>query len=260
MFLTSNSKPPDDSGYRSRNILIQHTKDDVHERGQKEAVEFEKWLDSKLNILGVLGDFIARYAIVKPAKPEESILFHQTSLTKIWLKRLLTEFYKSVGKDKPEWLDRVFEQRSIVEENTEWAYFEVRGFLMDHITEAYSRHIRTLYKEQDPGIVIDFSTRLDFCIKNKLLPFLHSHTRKDNTEEIVITHDILKELTKKLDHIEGITTLEDLGKEIPGFEYCQRKLGPDNKNTKVLAGKHEDFVKFLEGNSEKMYTLEYFLL
>ena len=58
MFLTSNSKPPDDSGYRSRNILIQHTKDDVHERGQKEAVEFEKWLDSKLNILGVLGDFI----------------------------------------------------------------------------------------------------------------------------------------------------------------------------------------------------------
>ena len=246
MFLTSNSKPPDDSGYRSRTTLIQHTKDDVHERGQKEAVEFEKWLDSKLNILGVLGDFIARYVIVKPAKPEESILFSDKSHDDM-AKEILSEFYKSVGKDKPEWLDRVYEQRSIVEENTEWAYFEVRGFLMDHITEAYSRHIRTLYKEQDPGIVIDFSTRLEFCIKNKLLPFLHSHTRKDNTEEIVITHDILKELTKKLDHIEGITTLEDLGKEIPGFEYCQRKLGPDNRNTKVLAGKQEDFAKFLEG-------------
>jgi hypothetical protein len=159
MFLTSNSKPPDDSGYRSRNILIQHTKDDVHERGQKEAVEFEKWLESKLHILGVLGDFIAQYAIVKPARPEESILLSDKSHEDM-AKEIITEFYKSVGKSKPEWLDRVIEQRSIVEENTEWAYFEVRGFLMDHITEAYSRHIRTLYKEQDPGIVIDFHTKV----------------------------------------------------------------------------------------------------
>jgi hypothetical protein len=30
---------------------------------------------------------------------------------------------------------------------------------MDHITEAYSRHIRTLYKEQDPGVVIDFLSK-----------------------------------------------------------------------------------------------------
>jgi hypothetical protein len=249
MFLTSNSRPPDDSGYRSRTIFIQHTKDDVHERGQKEAVEFEKWLDAKLNILGVLGDFIARYVIVKPAKPEKSILFSGKSHEDI-AKEVITEFYKSVGKDKPQWLDSVFEQRSIVEENTEWAYFEIRGFLMNHITEAYSRHIRTLHKEHDPDIVIDFLTRLNFCITNKLLPYLHAHKRKDGTEEIVITHDILRELTKRLDHIEGITTLEDLGKEIPGFEYCQRKLGSNNKNAKVLAGKREDFVKFLEGNIE----------
>jgi hypothetical protein len=216
MFLTSNSRPPDDSGYRSRTIFIQHTKDDVHERGQKEATEFEKWLDSKLHLLGVLGDFIARYVIARPAKQEESVLFSGKSHEDI-TKEILTEFYKSAGRDKPEWLDRLFEQRSIVEENTEWAYFEIRGFLMDNITEAYSRHIRSLYKEQDPGIVIDFNTRLNFCMTNKLLPYLHEYTRKDGTEEIVITHDILKELTRKLDHIEGITTLEDLGKEIPGL-------------------------------------------
>lgn len=249
MFLTSNSKPPEDSGYRSRTTLIKHTKDDVHERGQKEAVEFERWLDSKLNILGVLGDFIARYVIVKPATPEDSILFSNKSHEDM-AKEIITEFYKSAGKEKPEWLDRLFEQRSIVEENTEWAYFEVRGFLMDHITEAYSRHIRTLYKEQDPGVIIDFNSRLNFCITNKLLPYLHAHTKKDGTEEIVITHDILKELTKRLDHVEGITTLEDLCKEMPGFEYCQRKLGLNNKNTKVLAGKRMDFVMFLEGDIE----------
>jgi hypothetical protein len=246
LFLTSNPRPPDDSGYRSRTTLIQHTKDEVHERGQKDAVEFEKWLNSNLYLLGVLGDFIARYVIVKPAKPEDSILFSDKSPEDI-AKEIIAEFYKSVGKDRPEWLDRVFEQRSIVEENTEWAYFDIRGFFMDQITDAYSRHIRTLYKEHDPGVTIDFPTRLNFCIKNKLLPFLHGYARRDGTDEIVITHDILKEMTRKLGHVEGITTLEDLGKEIPGFVYCQRKLGP-NKNTKVLAGKRHDFTTFLEGD------------
>ena len=222
MFLTSNSKPPEDSGYRSRTILIQHTKDEVHERGQKEAVEFEKWLDSKLHILGVLGDFITRYVIVEPLKPEESILLSDKSHEDMAME-IITAFYKSVSKDRPEWLGRQFEQRSIVEENTENAYFEIRAFLMDHITDAYSRHIRTLYRENDPGVVIDFNTRLNFCMKNKLLPFLHSHTRKDGTEEVIITHDILKELRNKLDHIEGITTLEDLGKEIPSFSVLSKK-------------------------------------
>ena len=37
-------------------------------------------------------------------------------------KEIIIEFYKSVDKGKPEWLDRVFQQRSIVEENTEAAY------------------------------------------------------------------------------------------------------------------------------------------
>jgi hypothetical protein len=249
MFLTSNSKPPEDSGYRSRNTLLHFSKDDVHERGQKEAVEFEKWLDSKLNILGVLGDFIARYVIVNPIKPEESILFQSDKSYEDMAKEILGEFYKSVGKDKPEWLERVFEQRSIVEENTEQAYFELRGFLMDQITNAYSRHIRTLYKEQDPNVVIKFSTRLDFCLTNKLVPYLHKHTRRDDVEEIIITNDILAELKRSIDHIEGITTMEDLGKEVPGFEYASRKLG--GKARRVLSGKREDFVNFLEGDSDE---------
>ena len=118
---------------------------------------------------------------------------------------------------------------------------------MDKITDAYSRHIRTLDTCDAPNIAVDFYTRLNFCLKNKLLPFLHSYTRKDGIEEIVITHDILKELRKQLDNIEGITTLADLGKEIPGFIYCQKKLGRDNRNTKVLAGSRQDFVDFLDG-------------
>lgn len=243
MFLTSNSRPPEDSGYRSRTTLIHFSKDDVHERGQKGAVEFERWLDAKLNVLGVLGDFIARYIIVRPAKHEESVLFSDKSPEEI-AKEIIVEFYKSVGMDKPEWLDRTFEQRSIVEENTEQAYFEIRGFFMDQLTNAYSRHIRTLYKEQDPCVTILFSTRLDFCLANKLVPYLHDHKRRDGVDEIIITYDILAVLKRAIDHIEGITTMEDLGKEIPGFEYTSRKLGA----RRVLAGSRNEFVNFLEGN------------
>ena len=119
MFFTSNPPPPIDSGYRSRTVLIHFSKDDVHERGQKEAVEFERWLDSNLNTLGVLGDFITRYTIIKPMKPEESILLSSDKSFENMAKEIITEFYKSAGKDKPEWLDRIYEQRSIVEENTE---------------------------------------------------------------------------------------------------------------------------------------------
>jgi hypothetical protein len=250
LFLTSNSRPPDDSGYRSKTTLIQHTKDEVHERGQKEATEFEKWLESKLDVLGVLGDFVVRYAIVKPSTPEESILFSDKS-NEDMAKEIITEFYKSLGRDKPEWLDRTFEQRSIVEENTEQAYFEIRGFLMDQVTEAYSRHIRTIYSERDTDskLIIDFKTRLNFCLANKLIPYLQDHNRKDNIQEIIITHDILAELKRAVDHIEGVTTMEDLGKELPGFEYTIRKLG--GKARRVLAGSRHNFVSFLEGEIEE---------
>ena len=81
-----------------------------------------------------------------------------------------------------------------------------------------------MYKEQDPGVIINFITRLNFCLTNKLVPYLHEHTRRDNAQEIIITHDILTELKRSIDHIEGITTMEDLGKEIPGFDYTSRRL------------------------------------
>ena len=233
------------AGIAVRQLCYNTQRTNVHERGQKEAVEFERWLESKLHLLGVLGDFIARYVIVKPTKPEESILFHSDKSHDDMAKEIITEFYKSVGKEKPAWLDRIYEQRSIVEENTEQAYFELRGFLMGQITNAYSRHIRTLYKEQDPEVVIDFITRLNFCLTNKLVPYLHDHTRRDNTQEIIITHDILAEMKRVIDHIEGVTTMEDLGKEIQGFEYTSRKLG--GKARRVLAGSRNDFVSFLEG-------------
>jgi hypothetical protein len=75
LFITSNPRPPDDSGYRSRTTIVHHGKEDVHECHDEETKEFEKWFESRLDLLGVLGDFVARYVIVKPLRPEDSILF-----------------------------------------------------------------------------------------------------------------------------------------------------------------------------------------
>ena len=179
LFLTGNQLPPIDSGYRSRSLLAHFSKEDVHERGSDDAVEFEKWLDSKLHLLGVLGDFITSYVIIKPVKPQDSILFSEKSIDDM-SKEIIAEFYKFAGKDKPEWLDRNLEQRSIVEENTENAYFEIRGFLMTCIANAFSRHYRRIGEEEtvpnNDGLLI----RLNFCLNNSLIPFLHRHRRQDS--------------------------------------------------------------------------------
>ena len=251
LFMTSNPRPPDDSGYRSKTTIVHHGKEEVHERGQKEAKEFEKWLESQLHLLGVLGDFIARYVIIMPTKPEDSIIFSKDMSYDDIAKEIIAEFYKAAGReDRPEWLDRVFEQRSIIEENTELAYFQLRGFLMEQITDAYSRHINRIYSERDtdPKLSIDFRTRLSFCLANKLVPYLHEHTTKDKTMEIRISRDILATLHRKIDHLEGVTTMQDLVNELPGFEYINGKIGP--KAGWILAGKREDFIAFLEGEIE----------
>ena len=148
MFLTSNGRPSDDSGYRSKTTIIHHSKDEVHARFQKEAKEFQNWLKCKLDILGVLGDFIARYFIVKPEKPEQSILFNSDKSYDDMAKEIITEFYKSAGKDRPSWLDwTLCSKVYCFKGKPEQAYFQLRGFLMGQVTNAYSRHIRTYSKK-----------------------------------------------------------------------------------------------------------------
>jgi hypothetical protein len=253
LFMTSNPRPPDDSGYRSRTTIVHHGKEDVHERRDEETKEFEKWFESRLHLLGVLGDFVARYVIVKPLRPEDSILFSTDRSYDDMAREIISAFYSSVGKDRPDWLDRTCEQRSIVEENTEQAYFEIRSFLIKQITDAYSRYFGKISSDKDPDRNvpnnIDFRVRLNFCLANKLIPYLHEF-QNEEYEGINISHDILTGLHKEIEHLEGITTMEDLAKELPGFEYKPKKV---NKQTRrVLSGRRSDFLAFLEGDIEEI--------
>ena len=82
-----------------------------------------------------------------------------------------------------------------------------------------------------------------------MIPYLHEYRNKeDGFEGIRISHDILTGLHRKLEHLEGITTMGDLAKELPGFEYTSKKV--NQKTMRVLSGSRKDFLAFLEGNIE----------
>jgi Bifunctional DNA primase/polymerase, N-terminal len=251
IYFTSNPNPPLDSGYRSRFTIMHYSKDEVHDRESDEAKEFKRWIDTEKHKLAVLGDFIAWYVITKPAKPEDSILLFNKDPDDI-AKDIIAAFYTYAGKDRPEWLDRTYKQRSILEENEERAYFEIRSFLLDRINNAYNRY-RFMentpandYQTVDldiPKIKEGFHYRFNFCMANRLLPFLHELKRRKTDElEIAITIDILTELERQFGHIEGITTLVDLGREIPGFTYDTRWIG--GKTHRVIVGLRKDFVTY----------------
>jgi hypothetical protein len=181
MFLTGNPAPPRDDGYQRRSIRCHMSKDELHT--EHEVKEFEEYFGKNADLLGIFGDFIAR-CIVKD-KPD--ILFSADKSHEEITKEIIIEFYKLANRPAPEWLDFKLEYSKVgIEDKTHEIYFALRGFFMNAITDAYSRHIRTLYKSQDPEVVIDFLTRLNFCLDNKLVPFLHKHTNKQGMNEIII--------------------------------------------------------------------------
>jgi hypothetical protein len=233
--LTANYSPPSDPAYRRRVLLLHFAKEELHQ--EKEANEFKQWLSENIDILGTLGDFAAKYVIDHP----------DVLATKQWediAKIILTELYKTAGKEAPSWLNYLVEQK-VIEETSEETHFELRAFLMDIITNAYSRHIKTLTPNQEVVLDISFTSRLNFCLDNELIPFLHKHINRNNQSEIAITADIFTELKKR--KIENLTHLRDLGNEL-GFEYCQRKIG--GRQTKVVCGDRNKFIKFLDGIME----------
>jgi hypothetical protein len=250
LIFTSNPKPPKDSGYRTRAIIMHFSKNEVHPRGSDEAVEFEKYLNSKLHLLGVLGDFVAREFIEKyKDNAEESPLFSPNKSFDEISKDIISAFYKLAGKDKPpEWLDRLTQQANVVEDHTEEAYLELRSFLIKEITDAYSRHNKALYNSKtdpDPSLnIVDMSTRLDFCLKNTLVPFLH--LKDFESSEVLITADIFLAMERAGKKIEGLVTLEDLKNELgESFQHNSAKIGGQKR--KVIRGTRGDFTNFLQG-------------
>ena len=224
LILTSNYRIIEDSGFLRRFIIIHFP--DVEEKSVEQQENFNK-LD--FDVLGVLGDFISQNISIEILKED----WKASSV------EMLKEFYKFAGReeqDEPKWIEYFEEQKNIEEEVNEKKHFALRAFLIEEAIQSYSQNSRAFTSETDTNINRDIMSALNFCLKNKLLPFLH-----EKNNEIIITIDIMNKI-----NIPGITAFKDIASVI-GFEYTSARIGGDenNKPMKVLKGSRENLCKFL---------------
>jgi hypothetical protein len=236
IIFTSNPPPPKDPAYRRRFIIIQYM--DSDKLTEEEKKEFKHWLieEDRIEKLGVLGDFAARYLIEHP----DLVLGFKDSLWHIPGETILREFYKAAGKEPPTWIELVAEQ-SAVQESNEEKHFELVGFLRHTIQEAYRRDVMA---EGRPGIEVDLKMKINDCLRKESIPYLYEHKRNKGEEvEVVITANILSELRRYNRSQTNGYTLAALASEIPGFKVDQRKINGANK--KVACGPKTKFDEFL---------------
>ncbi|CAN5303793.1 hypothetical protein BH18THE2_BH18THE2_26080 [soil metagenome] len=245
IIFTSNPQPPRDPAYRRRFIIQQYTDSDKLTEDEKK--EFKHWLleEDRIEKLGVLGDFVAKYIIEHP----DLVLGFKDSL---WHKPgeiILREFYKAAGKEPPSWIELVAEQ-SAVQDSNEEKHFELVGFLRHTIQEAYRRDVMA---EGRSGIEVDLQMKINDCLKKESIPFLYEHKRNKGEEvEVVITSNVLSELKRynRFQTNSSNYTLAALASEIPGFKVDQRKINGANK--KVACGPKTKFDEFLTPTIQEM--------
>ncbi len=231
MIFTSNSAPSRDGAHNRRFISIHFTEEEKKEKEEQE--EFRKYFDdrnTKNSPLSILGDFTACYIRNNPF-----ILFN-----KDWNNiaiEILEKFYRLVDVDAPNWIYLLEEQRDAIEESSDNAMFDLRAFLINKINDGYSKHIRSDHMAvTQTNEIVD---KLDYCIANKLIPFL---SKGMNNDTLIITQDIMSELNASR-RIEGLAGLRDVGLHL-GFVYVNKDF--NGKKRRFLEGSKDDFIKFID--------------
>jgi hypothetical protein len=88
-----------------------------------------------------------------------------------------------------------------------------------------------------------FSQKIDYCLNNKSIPFLHLCKRNLGQEfEVAITSNIRSEL-KKYDKSTSGMTMYALASKIPDFKYEKRSIG--DHSFRVICGPKSKFSEFL---------------
>ena len=230
--LTGNSVPPSDTGFRRRIIPITFTEKDQYSKD--EIIEFEKLFHERVkHELRYLGDFAVNYIM----EHQQELLLDGKKDWKEVAEIILTEMYKSIQKEPPEWI-KYFVKESQLEDSKEDIDLLFRSFLINKVNETYNKYYRNVDKD---NIVsnLPFSSRLNFCLENNLIPFLNLITT-DGTTLIAITSDLVSELKQK---ISQISSLNEVSSIVDGFKYGQKRIG--RKNTKTAYGTKNDLLNFL---------------
>jgi hypothetical protein len=155
-----------------------------------------------------------------------------------------TEMYKSVEREPPGWI-KYFVKENQMADSKEDIELLFRSFLIDKVNETYNKFQRSIEKDNDvPNL--PFSSRLNFCLDNKLIPFLNPviTSNKDSNDDeitiIIITSDLIHELKKK---IPQISSLNEVAAIIEGFEYGQKRI--NGKNIRTVFGTKKQLLDFL---------------
>jgi hypothetical protein len=206
--------------------------------------DFKELFDQRVkHELRYLGDFTVNYIM----EHQELLLDGKKDWKEI-AEIILTEMYKSVQKDCPEWI-KYFVKEKQMADSKEDINLLFRNFLMEKVNETYNKYYRNIEK---PSIInsdsnaevpnLLFSSRLDFCLKHNLIPFLNPIKINEETNMIAITSDLVHELKKK---IPQISSLSEVAAIIDGFEYGQKRIG--EKNIRVAYGTKKTIVGFSWG-------------
>jgi hypothetical protein len=226
--LTSNDAPPQDPAFQRRIIPVFYSKDDTP--SQEEREQFNTLLQTELDTLGILGDFTAMYIL----ENQDIILDNKRNWIEI-SKLILTEFFKSAGKEVPDWIQYFVEESGVQDAALEQEQ-SVRGFIIGAINEAFSRNYRTFIPRDDVYDEISDKTieyRLDFCCKKELIPFLRIRSGC-----VLIFHDIMHEL--KHHRINSIIHLTQLARM---FQSEVKPVKINNESHRLIS---IPFAKFLE--------------
>ena len=194
--LTSNAVPPEDPAFQRKINPIHFSTDDEPSAEEREG--FNTLLMNNIDKLGTLGDFTTNYIL-----NNQQIIFNENDWKEIAIE-VLTEFFKAAGKEVPVWANG-FVQETQVKDIAEEQEQIVRGFLTKVVNDTFSRNYRALTTDTDREIIrIDFESRLRFCLDNDLISFL----KKKDTIDVLIMHDIVKEMkTQRIHHISNLAEL-----------------------------------------------------
>ena len=234
--LTGNSIPPTDTGFRRRVIPIIFTEKDQY--SDDEIKDFKELFEQRIkHELRYLGDFTVNYIM----EHQELLLDGKNDWKEI-AEIIITEMFKSIHREPPEWI-KFFVKENQMTDSKEDVNLLFRNFLIEKVNETYNKFQRSIEKDNDiPNL--PFSSRLNFCLDNKLIPFLNSvdTSNKDNNKEtlLLITSDIIHELKKK---ISQISSLNEIATIIEGFEYGQKRI--NGKNIRTVYGTKKQLLDFL---------------
>ena len=242
LFFTSNTFLPRDDALLRR-FSVRH-----YSYGERipleKAREFEKTVLPKLGELEAIGRFIANYTLKNGLQEDP-----ENHATKV-----LSEAYKFVNLEVPEWLKYQIEETGSVSEYFEDTKELIRNFLVKRINEEFSKNIQKLvgevystsgfqegfYKKSE----VDFVDRVLNVLDKQLIPWL---IRKDET--VYITSGFVKEIESLVGNTGGLKSLA----ELLGWEYNPKYTLRDGKSVKglvVIRVDLEDFISFLNPTIE----------